>query len=151
MLITMNNDELIDKVHNSMYRQLQKNGVAKPVQVLIDVGALAQRDYEDWRNGRVDYLERVCKVNLHKLIFIMKQIRAYAKKNNLKASWTFYKQWGHKGRKPATKLRFSKSGDEGIERQYAIHYVSPHLTGRNEAAKNSSTEMEVRDGGDRED
>lgn len=124
----MNNGEIIGKIHNSMYQQLKKSGVAAPVQVLVDVGVLSPEDLERWRFGKVDYLERVCKVNLHKLGFIMKEVRAYARKNNLKASWTFYKQWG--GKKPAAKLRFSKSGDENIERGYATHYVSPQLAGK---------------------
>jgi hypothetical protein len=59
----------------------------------------------------VDCLERVRKVNLSKLSFIMLEIRSYASKNNLKASWTFYKQWGLKNLPHAKKLRFSKSGE----------------------------------------
>jgi len=121
----MNNDKIIGKVHSSMYHQLQKNGVATPVQVLIDLDVLTVSDYENWRFGRIDYLERVCKVNLHKLSYIMKEIRSYARKNDLKASWTFYKQWGRKGKKPTIKLRFSKSGGEEIERNYATHYIYP--------------------------
>jgi len=120
----MNNGEIIGKVHNSIYQQIQKTGMAAPVQVLIDLGYLSESDYENWRFGRIDYLERVCKVNLHKLSFIMKQVRTYARKNDLKPSWTFYKQWGRKGKKPAIKLRFSKYGDEGAERGYATHYIS---------------------------
>ena len=120
----MNNGEIIGKVHNSMYQQIKNNGMATPVQVLMDLGCLSKADYENWRFGRVDYLERVCKVNLHKLSFIMKHVRAYARKNNLKPSWTFYKQWGRKGKKPAVKLRFSKYNDEGVERGYATHYIS---------------------------
>jgi hypothetical protein len=120
----MNNGEIIGKVHSSMYHQIQKSGMAVPVQVLMDLGYLSAADLERWRFGQVDYLERVCKVNLGKLSFIMKQVRAYARKNDLKPSWTFYKQWGRKGKKPTIKLRFSKSGDEGVERGYATHYVS---------------------------
>lgn len=123
----MNQQEILGKVHSSMYRQLQKDGVATPVQVLMDVGVLSAVDYESWRFGRVDYLERVCSANLHKLSYIMKEIRAYARKNNLKASWTFYKRWGHKGQKPSVRLRFSKSGDEAVEKGYATHYISPRL------------------------
>lgn len=59
--------KIIGKVHNSMYQQLQKTGVVIPEQVLLDLGFLSKEDYE---------------------------IRSYAAKNNLKASWTFYKQWG---------------------------------------------------------
>ena len=125
----MNNGDIIGKVHNSMYQQIQKNGVASPVQVLMDLDILSAADYERWRNGGVDYLERVCKVNLHKLSFIMKEIRSYANKNDLKGSWTFYKQWGQKGKTPAVKLRFSKSGGEDIERNYATHYISKECMG----------------------
>ena len=52
------------KIHNSMYQQLQKNGIAVPVQVLMDLSILSKEDYERWRFGKVDYLERVCKGNL---------------------------------------------------------------------------------------
>ena len=120
----MNNGEIIGKVHNSMYQQIKATGMATPVQVLMDLGYLSVADYERWRFGNVDYLERVCKVNLSKLSFIMKEVRAYARKNNLKPSWTFYKQWGRKGKKPTVKLRFSKSANEDVERGYATHYVS---------------------------
>ena len=123
-MVIINNGEIIGKVHNSMYQQIQKSGMATPVQVLIDLGVLSPVDHERWRFGQVDYLERVCKVNLHKLSFIMKEVRAYARKNELKASWTYYKQWGRKGKKPAIKLRFSKHRDEGVERGYATHYIS---------------------------
>jgi hypothetical protein len=120
----MNNGEIIGKVHNSMYQQIKKNGMAVPVQVIIDLGYLSQADYDKWRFGKgADYLERVCKVNLNKLSFIMKQVRAYARKNDLKASWTLYKQWGRKGKKPV-KLRFSKYGVDSVEKGYATHYIS---------------------------
>ena len=120
----MNDREIIGKVHNSMYQQIQKSGTASPVQVLMDLEVLSVSNYENWKNGRVDYLERVCTVNLRKLSYIMKEIRAYARKNGLSESWTFYKQWGSKGETPSIKLRFSKSGDDRIERSYATHFIS---------------------------
>jgi hypothetical protein len=123
-VVIINNGEIIGKVHNSMYQQIKSTGMAVPVQVLMDLDVLLASDYERWRFGKVDYLERVCKVNLHKLTFIMKQVRAYARKNELKPSWTFYKQWGSKDKKPSVKLRFSKYGDEDVERNYATHYIS---------------------------
>ena len=76
----------------------------------------------------IDYLERVCTVNLRKLSFIMREIRAYAQKSGLKPSVTVYKQWAVKkksgqGHKPVIRLRFSKSGDPDIERWYSTHFV----------------------------
>ncbi|KPU45080.1 hypothetical protein OXPF_15580 [Oxobacter pfennigii] len=133
----MNQQEIAGRVHLSMYRQLQKDGVATPVQVLMDVGVLSAGDYENWRFGRVDYLERVCSANLHKLSYIVKEIRAYARKNGLKESWTFYKRWGRKGQKPSVRLHFSKSGGEAIEKSYATHYISPKLTQKRQENGNS--------------
>lgn len=122
----MNDKELIGKVHASVYRQCKSRGYAAPVDVLIDVGVLTKEKYEDWRFGRVPYLEMVCNINLRKLSFIMGQIRSYAAKNRYKPSYTYYKQWGVKKKQGARKtvpLRFSKSGNPEIERAYATHYV----------------------------
>ncbi len=60
--------------------------MATPVQVLIDLGYLSEADYERWRFGEIDHLERVVKVNLHEISFIIKQVRAYVKNDGLKPS-----------------------------------------------------------------
>lgn len=124
----MNDKELIGKVHSAMYHQCQKRGYAAPVDVLMEIGVLPKKKYEEWRFGQVEYLERVCTVNLRKLSFIMHQMRVYAQKSGLKSSFCYYKRWGVKkkngqGHKPMIPLRFSKSGDAEIERWYATHFV----------------------------
>ena len=124
----MNNRELTGKVNSAMYRQCRDRGYAAPVDVLMEIGYLSKKDYENWRYGRVSYLERVCTANLSKLSTVMHQMRVYAKKAELKPSFCYYKQWGVKkkggqGRKPVIPLRFSKSGDPEIERWYATHFV----------------------------
>ena len=124
----MDDQELIRKVHSSVYHQCQRRGYSTPVDVLMDVGVLTKNRYEDWRFGRVDHLERVCTVDLRKLSFSMHQMRVYAQKAGLKPSFCFYKQWGAKkrngqGHKPVIQLRFSKSGDPDLERWYATHFV----------------------------
>ena len=116
----------IEKIHSSIYRQCRERGYAAPVDILIDIGVLRKQDYENWRNGKVDYLERVCQCNLHKLSEIMKEVRAYVRKNDLTPSETVYKQWGVKkknGMKRLVRLRFSKSGNPEIERGYSTHYI----------------------------
>lgn len=124
----MNDRELAAKVRSTVYLQCRNRGFAAPVDVLMDVGYLSKQDYENWRYGRVDYLERVCKANLSKLSLVMREMRSYATKTGLKPSFCYYKRWGTKkkngqGRKPVIPLRFSKSGDPEIERRYATHYV----------------------------
>ena len=124
----MNNADLIKKVNASMYQQCQRRGYAAPVDVLMDIGILPKQKYEDWRFGKVDYLERVCTANLNKLSSVRHQMRVYAKKADLKPSFCYYKRWGVKkkggqGKKPVIPLRFSKSGDPEIEKWYATHFV----------------------------
>ncbi len=124
----MNNIELTKRVRSAMFLQCRKRGYAAPVDVLMDIGVLPKNKYEDWRFGRVPYLESVCTVNLHKLSFIMHQIRAYAKSRDLKPSFTCYKQWGTKkkngqGHRSVIQLRFSKSKNPEIEKWYATHFV----------------------------
>ena len=124
----MNNAELVKKVHVSMYQQIQRRGYATPVDVLMDTGILSKQKYEDWRYGKVEYLERVCTANLKKLSLVLHQMRVYAQKSNLKPSFCYYKRWGVKkrggqGKKPVIPLRFSKTGDSEIEKWYATHFV----------------------------
>ena len=76
----MKDSELIGKVYSAVYHQCQKRGYAAPVEVFVDVGVLTRQKYEDWRFGKILYLEHACTCNLCQLPFIMKQIRSYAKK-----------------------------------------------------------------------
>lgn len=117
----MNNKELHDKVHSAMYELIKTKGVASPVEVLMAIGVLSKEKYEEWRFGCTPYLESVCQINLGKLSTINHEIRVYAQKNNLKASWSDYRKWGKGNR---ARLRFSKNGGDQIERLYATHYVS---------------------------
>jgi len=117
----MDKKNLRGQMHNSMYHQIQKQGYATSVDVLQDIDILKKEDYESWRFGRVPYLEQVCGGNLHLLSDIIKEMRKYAAKNNLKPSWTCYHGWG---RNKQSKLRFSKSSKESIEQSYATHYIT---------------------------
>ncbi len=111
--------DLEGKVHTSMIQQCQSRGFATPVDVLMDLGLLEKARYEDWRRGRVPYLEAVCMGNLHKLSVIVKEMRAYARNMGWKESLSDYRQWGAKSQV----LRFSKSGNPNIEKTYATHYI----------------------------
>ena len=127
-VIAITGKEIIGAVHNSMYRQWQERGYATPIDTLIDCGVLSKKSYEEWRFGKVPYLEKVCTVNLRKLSVIMHQMRVYAQKSGWKPSSCYYKQWGVKkkggqGHKPVIPLRFSKSGDTNVEKWYATHFV----------------------------
>ena len=85
----MNDHELAAKVHSAMYHQCRDRGYATPVDVLMDIGVLRKADYEDWRHGRIPYLERVCAINLSKLSTIRHEMRVYARKAGLKPSFCY--------------------------------------------------------------
>lgn len=138
----MKEAEIISGVHSSMYHQCQRRGYAAPVDVLMDLGVLPKQKYSDWRFGRVPFLEAVCNANLKQLSFILRQMRLYARKNGLKPSRTYYKQWGlkEKARHTVVPLRFSKSGNADIEDQYATHFVDQK---RIEAIKNENASVKT--------
>lgn len=46
----MKHGEIVGKIHNSMYQQLQKSGIAAPVQVLMDLSILSKEDYSAKKN-----------------------------------------------------------------------------------------------------
>jgi len=129
----MNDEELKYKVNQAMYDLMTSTGVVAPVEVMQKVGVLTKENYEKWRNGQVDYLARVCTCNLSKLSALMKEVRTFAKKNELKSSWAYYHGWAKAKDK---KLRFSKSGDDIIERSYATSYISHKTVNELKSKKN---------------
>jgi hypothetical protein len=116
----MNNEDLDKEVKRLVHLNRYEKGYVCSVDILLQLDYLTKKNYEDWRLGRVDYLEKVCNINLSKLTLINKLIRKYSTELDLKSSWTEYNQFG-KGIK--RRLRFSKSGDKTIEDRYASHYI----------------------------
>lgn len=90
---------------------LAKGNVVTPVDVLIGMGLLRPDHLNDWRCGRVPYLERVIDCNLIRLSRLLRILRFHAHDLNLKPSATVYTRYG-KG--PKQRLRFSKTGDAGL-------------------------------------
>ena len=116
----MNNKDLEKKTTLILNSLIYEKGYICSVDVLLRLEYLTPKDYEDWRFGRVPYLEKVCKVNLKKLSLTNRIIRKFAEQRQLKNSWTGYNQWGTKNKRILT---FSKSGDPNIEKFYATHFI----------------------------
>jgi hypothetical protein len=116
----MNNDDLDKEVKRLVHSNRYEKGLVCAVDILIQLNYLTKKDYDDWRFGRVSYLEKVCNINLSKLTLVIKLIVKYATELGLKGSWTEYNKYG-KGVKH--RLRFSKSGDKIIEERYATHFI----------------------------
>ena len=120
----MNNKQLEKNIRKYIEELLSAKNYISQVDVIIKLGYLSKTDYENWRKGKVEFLEKICQVNLTKLTTISKMIKGISTEMNLKESWTAYMKYG-KGEKKV--LRFSKSNDEQIEKRYATHYVKRKL------------------------
>jgi len=115
----MNRQQLQEKLGNVVSVLIKEKGRITFVDVFMELGYLDPKDYENWRMKRVPYLERVIKVNLKKISFIMKTLRRLCRGRGMREDLTGYKSWG-KGRK--LQLQFSKSGKQSIEKTYATHF-----------------------------
>ena len=97
------------------------------IDVLTGMGLLAPKSVQDWRKGRIDFLERVVHTNLKKISLCMAAFRRWARAKGLKPSETGYVRRDRGG---TVNLRFSKSGDPGIEKSYRTHFVAPDISER---------------------
>lgn len=124
-----NLEQLSQRVERAAEAALEKQRYVSATDVLVGMGWLAQSHLDAWRQGRVDYLERVVHVNLHRLSTAMKIFRRWAEGRGLKPSETVYVSRTRDRRR----LRFSKSGNPDIERAYRTHWVSPALSEKKQA------------------
>lgn len=118
--MSMNRKELTSKISTATSNLLKKKGYISFADLFQELGYLSSEDYESWRKGQVPYLEKVIKVNLMRINFIMKSVIKNSRNGKLKESLSSYKKWG-KG--PKRELRFSKSRDPNIEESYATHFI----------------------------
>ncbi len=116
---------------------LAKGFVVAPVDVFITMGKLSRKDYEDWRFGRIPYLEQKISGNLSVIGRILDIIKFRAEACQMKPSVTVYRKMG-KGAKHD--LRFSKYHNPHVELRYSTHYVSEYLRLKAERAKASPVE-----------
>lgn len=116
----MNRIKLKESIRESSMELLNEKKYISFVDLLMKLNYLSKSDYEKWRFGKIEFLEKVCKLNLSKLNFINEQLNSVSSELNLRKSWTAYMKYG-KG--PKRKLRFSKSNDETIEKRYSTHHI----------------------------
>ncbi len=119
---TYRESPLYPRVVRAVARILARSKVVAPVDVLVGMDLLAPKALEDWRRGRVPYLEKVINCNLTRLSRVLRILRFHAHDLNLVPSTTAYMRWG-KG--PKQRLRFAKTGEPKLEEAYATHFVWP--------------------------
>jgi hypothetical protein len=98
--------------------------VVTAIDVLQGIGWLPQARVDEWRSGRLAYLEGGVATNLHKVSAVMAMLRSWAQSRGLRPRETEYVS----RTRDRHRLQFSKSGELSIEQAYRTHWVSPELS-----------------------
>ena len=80
-MVTVNNymdDKYYPKVLRAFDAILSRKEVVAPIDVFLEIGNLKMEKVEDWRFGRIPYLERVFEGNLSKCNRILRIIGFHA-------------------------------------------------------------------------
>ena len=99
---------------------LREKGFVAPIELFIRMDLLSPASVENWRRGRIPYLERAIQCNLSKASRILRILRMHAHDLDLKPVPTVYKRWT---RGPRTLLRFSKTGDPAVEEALCLAII----------------------------
>ncbi len=119
-----NKVHLADRVARAAEAALAAKSFVSAIDILVGIGWLDPGALERWRRGQIDCLEGAVQANLSRVSEAMRLFRSWATAKALFASPTGYV--ARTPRRPT--LRFSKSGDAGIEAAYRTHWVSPELS-----------------------
>lgn len=117
---------------------LRDHHYVTPVDVFIGIGALQPTHVQDWKKGRIPYLEAVIQGSLGKISFAMNCLKAWACQKRLSPSQTAYLARTKSSKRD---LQFSKSGNPYIEELYRTHYVSPLLKERKNQKRSEKTQL----------
>ncbi len=120
----MSGTALAQRVVRVAEAALAKQRYVSAIDIFLGLGWLAPAHLDEWRQGRVQCLERVAQGSLPKLSNAMRLFRRWAQRRGLVPSETGYVA-RTRDRRP---LRFSVSGATQIERAYRTHWVSPELS-----------------------
>jgi hypothetical protein len=103
---------------------LAERRFVSPIDVLVGLGWLPPARLDEWRQGRVDCLERALTVDPSKFSSAMRVLRHWAHRRGLVPTETAYVARTRDRRS----LRFSTSGDPDIEQAFRTHWLSPELS-----------------------
>lgn len=95
---------------------VSRKGHVSVIDLFIEIGWLRPDKLNDWKLGKISYLEKIITANLSKISRAMKEFKSWAVHSKLKARFHVYKHKSHT-------LRFSKTGELNIETAYSMYYV----------------------------
>lgn len=117
-------DPYYPRVVRAVSEILERSRTIAPIEVFVHMHLLTREGIEDWRRGRVQYLERVIQCNLAKASRILRLLRFHVHDLNCTPSLNLY---GRKARGKRIQLRFTKTGEPKLEEAYSRHFIAPGL------------------------
>jgi hypothetical protein len=123
---TTSSNRLEDRVARAAQAALDQRGFVTAIDLLVGLGWLAQRRVDEWRQGRIAYLESAVQAGHPKVAAAIHHFDRWARRRGLTASETAYVA-RTRARAP---LRFSESSGDAIEHAYSTLWVSPQLSER---------------------
>ncbi|MGH8906024.1 MAG: hypothetical protein ACRD0K_05830 [Egibacteraceae bacterium] len=120
----MRDATLEQRVVRAAEAALAERHCVSAIDVLVGLRWLAPPHLDQWRQGRVECLERAIQVNPSKLSTALRLFQGWAERRGLTPSDTAYLA-RTRDRQP---LCFSLSGAAEVERAYRTHWVSPELS-----------------------
>ena len=116
---------LKNKVICAAIEHLHRERSISPLDILIDLGFLHPAHLQEWKRGHIPFLEYVLEKDIHKISYVIKCFRRWAKERRLTPKETLY----HKETSNAKhELQFTRKGRPQTELFYRTHYISPYVS-----------------------
>ncbi|HSE89772.1 MAG TPA: hypothetical protein VLJ79_26400 [Candidatus Binatia bacterium] len=77
-------DKYYPRIVKAVDNELKSQNFVAPIRVFVSMGLLEAQDIDNWRKGRVPFLEKVIKCNLETAGRILRILRFHAYDLNLK-------------------------------------------------------------------
>jgi hypothetical protein len=123
-MIPKNKPTVEERAVLSAERALASQKYVTAIDVLVNMGLLSPNHAENWRKGRIDYLEEFIQGSPNKIAAALQTFHRWAKERGLTPSEARYVVEGRAGTR---ELRFTSSGDPNVERVFRTQYLSPDL------------------------
>lgn len=113
-------DPLLPLIAEIVNELLAEGECVRPLDVLVRLEILEAAQIDEWRAGRLPYLERGIRAGLARVARLLDLLQHHALSLGLEPQLGKYQRRAN-GRK--VPLRFSKRGDRASEEAYARHFV----------------------------
>ncbi len=111
------------RVETAAEETLAKQELVTPIDICFRIGWLHPRNVDDWRRGRLEYLDDLLPGHDDRSVAFLVHLKDWAATKGLKPVEADYVS----ATSPRRPLRFSSLNEQVIERAWRTHWVLPDL------------------------